>query len=409
MSARVVAVELDGRLVARKPAHDGADAIRLHHEAEVLADARHPGAVELVGIDTSASEVALLTEFAGSHSLDTTGRMTVERAAGLVAALAETVADLHELGLVHGRIDRSHVVIGAGGRPVLCGFGGGGRIGSTPPPGPLAAPGFRDPAATDEAALTPQVDVYGLGAILRALVVDDATDVEPIPDRRFTLGRLHTPWSGYQQRALLTLADRATDESPLRRPSARRLAADIHETVPSARLGDDDDPFAALRPAANDDTEPSRATRFVSLAAIGVGLVLVALGVIGLQSGGSVAEAGATTTKATMPTQTTTEPVSVGDDGVIVMGTKRYAAGEPGDRVAIGDWNCDGRPTAALVRPSTGEVFVFDDWATPSSDVSVAPITLVEGAVDVRTRDDADGCSTLIVIHGDGTEEEVPQ
>ena len=147
----------------------------------------------------------------------------------------------------------------------------------------------------------------------------------------------------------------------------------------------------------------------MSLAAIGVGLVLVALGVIGLQSGGSVAEAGATTTKATMPTQTTTEPVSVGDDGVIVIGTKRYAAGEPGDRVAIGDWNCDGRPTAALVRPSTGEVFVFDDWATPSSDVSVAPITLVEGAVDVRTRDDADGCSTLIVIHGDGTEEEVPQ
>src|SRR5437868_11038376 len=141
MSARVVSdVEADGRLVARKRSRDHADATRLAHEAEVLASAQHPGVVELVVREDDGTGVALVTGFVGPHSLDTLGPMSVERAAGLVAALAETVADLHEVGIVHGRIDPSHVLLGAGGRPVLCGFAGGGRIGRTPPPGPSAVP-----------------------------------------------------------------------------------------------------------------------------------------------------------------------------------------------------------------------------------------------------------------------------
>ncbi len=159
----MVAVDVDGRLVARKPSTDDADAARLRHEAEVLTDARHPGVVELVTLESMPDGVALLTEFVGPHSLDTTGPLDVERAAGLVVSLAETVADLHDLGIVHGRIDRTHVVLGPGGRPVLCGFGGGGRIGTTPPPGPPAGPGFRDPVVTGDAALTPQVDVARAG------------------------------------------------------------------------------------------------------------------------------------------------------------------------------------------------------------------------------------------------------
>ena len=255
MSASVSEVEASGRLVARKRSRDPADADRLAHEADVLTAAQHPGVVELVAGERDGTGLTLVTGFVGTHSLDTLGRISVERAAGLIAALAETVADLHDLGIVHGRIDPSHVIIGAGGRPVLCGFAGGGRIGTTPPPGPTAAPGFGDPAATDEAALTPQVDVFGLGSLLRALIIDSGSEIEPIPDRRFAFGRVRTPWSGYQRRALLTLADRATDEMPLRRPPARRFAADILETVPSAHLGED--AFAALRSSA-DEIAPSR-------------------------------------------------------------------------------------------------------------------------------------------------------
>src|SRR4051794_17387995 len=207
MSARVVSdVDADGRLVARKHSRDVVDTDRLRHEAEVLVAARHPGVVEFVGLDEEPDgHVALKTAFVGTHSLDTLPPIGVDRAAGLVAALAEIVADLHDLGLVHGRIEPSHVLVGDGGRPMLCGFAGGGRIGTTPPPGSTATPGFCDPAATDAATLMPELDVYGLGALLRALVIDNPVDVEPIPDRRLSVGRFRPRWSGYQRRALLTL------------------------------------------------------------------------------------------------------------------------------------------------------------------------------------------------------------
>ena len=411
MSARVVSeVGTSGRLLARKRSRDDADATRLAHEADVLALAQHPGVVELVAGEHDGTGVALVTGFAGTHSLDTIGPMGVERAAGVVAALAETVGDLHDLGLVHGRIDPSHVIIGAGGRPVLCGFAGGGRIGTTPPPGPTAAPGFGDPAATGE-ALAPPVDVYGLGCLLRTLTVDAAgVDVEPIPDHRFALGRVRAPWAGYQRRALLTLADRATDEMPSRRPPARRLAADIIDTIPSAHLSDDADPFAALRSSA-DDIEPSRRARWVSLIAIGAGLVLVLLGITGLRGDGSVSAGSDELAPAPAPGDTTVSTSDttayVDDHGVIVVGTQRFSVGLPGDRVAVGDWNCDGVSTVAVLRPSTGAVFVFDGWASDGDDVSVAPARIVTGAVDVAARDRSDGCSTLVVVHDDGTEEEI--
>ncbi|MEY2420842.1 MAG: eukaryotic-like serine/threonine-protein kinase [Acidimicrobiaceae bacterium] len=408
MSARVVSeVGIDGRLVARKRSRDEADAARLAHEADVLAAAQHPGVVELASCERDGAGVSLVTRFVGTHSLETIGPMSVERAAGLVAALAETVADLHDLGIVHGRIEPSHVLIGAAGRPVLCSFAGGGRIGTTPPPGSTAAPGFVDPAATDEAALTPQADVFGLGVLLRALIVDGGSEIEPIPDRRYALARARAPWSGYQRRALLTLADRATDEAPLRRPPARRFAADILDTVPSARL--DEDAFAALR-LSSDDVEPSRRTRWVTLAAIGIGLVLVILGITGLRGEGSVAavdEAPSLPSSVTSTNASSSIPAHVENGRIIVFGAQRFEAGVAGDRVAVGDWNCDGVSTPAVLRPSTGAVFVFDAWASDGADVSVSPSHTIVGAVDVLTRDRGDGCSTLVVVRADGTEEEI--
>jgi hypothetical protein len=79
----------------------------------------------------------------------------------------------------------------------------------------------------------------------------------------------------------------------------------------------------------------------------------------------------------------------------------------PGDRVSLGDWNCDGEVTPAVLRPTTGAVFVFDKWATGTSDVSVSPTATIAGAVDVQARDDLQGCSTLVIIRNDGTEQEI--
>jgi hypothetical protein len=219
---------------------------------------------------------------------------------------------------------------------------------------------------------------------------------------------MRTPWSGYQRRALLTLADRATDEAPLRRPPARRLAADILDTVPSARLSDADS-FATLRSSA-EEIELSRRTRWVTLAAIGAGIALILLGATGLRDEGSVAAVATTRPPSSTTPDTTVSSSSaahIEDGGIIAVGGRRFVAGGPGDRVAVGDWNCDGVATPAVLRPASGAVFVFDEWATGDAEISVSPARTIVGAVDLVGRNRGNGCSALVVIRGDGTEEEV--
>ncbi len=137
-------------------------------------------------------------------------RPPVSQSAAILAAVASTVADLHEIGLVHGRLDPTHVVIGPDGRPRLCGMGGPGA-------------GEPDP--------TPAHDVLALGQLIDGLLGVDV-ELEPIPEKRWGRRR----WSGYHRRALQTLADQATDTDPARRPTARALAAAIAEAVPDARI-----------------------------------------------------------------------------------------------------------------------------------------------------------------------------
>lgn len=56
-------------------------------------------------------------------------------------------------------------------------------------------------------------------------------------------------------------------------------------------------------------------------------------------------------------------------------GPQAWRLGAPGDRFLLGDWDCDGRPTPGLHRPSTGRTYTFDAWPTD------APVTaaLVDG------------------------------
>lgn len=45
------------------------------------------------------------------------------------------------------------------------------------------------------------------------------------------------------------------------------------------------------------------------------------------------------------------------------VGSVTVTLGDEGDLVALADWNCDAIATPALLRPSTGEVFVFPRWS----------------------------------------------
>jgi serine/threonine protein kinase len=387
--------------------------------------------VELLRVTTEDDgTVELVTAFAGPHSLDTCGPLPLARAAALVAALAETVADLHQIGLVHGRVEPSHVVIGARGQPVLCGFAGAGHTATIPPSSPQPPPDFCDPAAPIGTPLSASSDVFALGALLRTLVLDSDAGAEPIPERRWSLARLRRPWSGYQRRALLNLSDQATDDEPLRRPPARRLAAAIRDTMPEARLrpqleaaraveqdhSTDEDPFASLRPTVGVD-ESRPAGRMLTLVAGGVGLSLFFFGLSSLRGGGDGsfptlephAETTAPTTPTTGPTtqaELPSSPPPRETDRVVDIGGARYEVGLPGDIVTVGDWDCDGESTPAVLRPSTGEVFVFDDLARSDADVEVHALETVPGAVDLADGG-GDGCAVLVVSTSTGEHVEV--
>ncbi|OWY59494.1 hypothetical protein B7486_74265, partial [cyanobacterium TDX16] len=75
--------------------------------------------------------------------------------------------------------------------------------------------------------------------------------------------------------------------------------------------------------------------------------------------------------------------------------------GEEGDEVVLGDWDCDGSATPALLRPDAGEVFVFARWARDGADVTVTAVDEVDGATAIEVRTEG-SCDRLVVEGPDG-------
>ena len=106
-----------------KRASGGGAAIEaLRREGERLRQASHPGVVSVLR-SAPAGDGWELVMAHGGRSLSALRRPTAAQVAGIVAGVSSTLADLHEIGITHGRLDASHVLIGDSGRPRLCGLG----------------------------------------------------------------------------------------------------------------------------------------------------------------------------------------------------------------------------------------------------------------------------------------------
>jgi hypothetical protein len=396
----------------------GPDAEHLRLVGERLRAAAHPGVVQVLSSTGTEAEWELRLAHAG-RPVDLVGPLSPEQVAGVAAAVATTLADLHAIGVVHGSVDCSHVLVGATGRPVLCGFG-------------LAD---RDAEPAD--------DVAALGSVMVSLLGTDDGAV-PLPQRRFGRSRSPEAWT---RRSLLLLADHACAEPATRRPSARRLAAEVSGAVPGATLdlpadgpstdveAREDHPFdalAALRDGGQDAS--GHRPRLPALACAVVGALVLGAGGVQLArpyvdgAGPSASPPIAATRHVSAPTTEATTgpppicvpppsavvggsacaaPVVVAGSTVLV-GTVRYQVGEPDDMVALGDWDCDGGATPAVLRPSTGEVFVFSTWAR-DGDVAVPAVERVEGADDLVAERGPGGCARLVVVGADGSRHAISQ
>jgi hypothetical protein len=452
-----VTTDATGRRVLAKVAANAEESARLAREAASLDAARHPGVAELVGVDGHGVGAVLLTVHVDGPALSSVGLLPLEEGAGVLAAVASTLADLHGMGLVHGAVCADHVILGPGGRPVLCGLGYGGRAGSPGGPVPALGAAFADPARGEDVALDPAFDVFGLGALARCLAP------EPPPGH-----------------VLARMAREATAPDPSDRPTAQAVADALQGEVPAARLprglGPQSSPSAspsATRPPGR-ATDPldawrhdrgrvgsrrsSRALRPAALAgAVAVVALVVAAVVVGGRPGGAppslATQSGAPATETPLPpadearpdpTTTRVAPASSttlgrvttvparrdcpavtgllqadtdGDgcpdalsyaDGILQAGGRRWSLGRSGDQIATGDWGCQGTYTLALFRPSTGEVFRFDGWAGPDHDLQATVIAVVSGGQALRAADvDRDGCHEVVVERATGPAEVV--
>ncbi len=464
MSVVRTLADTDGSLIVRKVATDHIAVARLEREARALRLASHPGVVSIVRY-TQGEEgnVATLdTRFVATHTLATLCCRTPAELAQTVAALATTLADLHGVGVIHGAIHPTHIVLDHTGNPVLCGWASGGLLGETlepSAPDPTSAP---HPSSNGSIGprLRPSRDVYALGRLLQHLADPNRCGFDPRSRRhRAAVERL------------TDLASLACSSNPDLRPSARAMAdrlrsialgeANIGDTGgrPTAALGMVESPGFA---AANDTTvtavfpattprhgtrQRHRSTARWPTIAAALGLITVAAGAT-LRPASPGAEAtptadvastadipttlsGSTTVNAPrttpVPLLTQSAPAVVCEAALVpitppypapactasvsaphglLVGDLRYRLGEPTDEILIADWRCRGTPQVAVLRPSTGEVHEFAAWASPGAPVRSARIaSLPQGShLETGPVDSAlpAGCLPLISRQSDG-------
>lgn len=405
----------DGRPVLRKVAEDEVGRAVLEREADRLRRGRHPGLVRLLHAEPGRIDV----DWAGAETLVESQRDATDLAAA-IAAVAATVAHLHRCGIVHGRITSGHVILDAEGRARLAGLGG---VIPRVPPTPaddvsdvgrlldrvLDAPAPTRPRGWGRGGEPSQVDAL-------AAIRDQACD--PDPARRPTARALAQALA----RVAPPLAyppdpEAEPDDGPVERdePEAEDRPVDVEVEVERDRgpleLSWLDDVPAPVGPAADGPVAPTwtppperRRPRTAVLVTVGAALAGAAL-LIGRRPAPAptpttvAAPAGGGPTVATSTAPTSTDPpcpgavvggpdvdgdgcgdeVRIAPGGVQANGI-RYAVGRTGDRIAVADWDCDGVATPGLVRPATGEVFLFRSWALGDDRVVAHPTIVVPGA-----------------------------
>ena len=386
------------RLIAIKqvPADRAAE---IEREADLLRRLDHPGLVRFIDIvETADGGRALHTEFVNSDTWATRPLTDpAERAAGM-AALAAVVADLHQLGVAHLQLTPPHVLHGADDRPLLCGL-------------TLAAEATPEARQTDLAALGELChdSSLGRGALagklasladsaragmlsarelarrLDLLAAKKPAGSDPVRalggSRTASLRRRFRPKSlitagafAVAVVAAFALGSRSGPPNPLAEaaaagsPEGQIVTADAGPSQ-GIELSPIDGPDVA------DDSTPTEQTAPADEPAPAGQAVLA-------DESKTVGGTGqATQQRPTDYTGRAAEADAIDEAGIAVSipeaaavlehGGRRYAVGAVGDFVETGDWDGDGRVTAAIVRPSTGGVVLFDAWPEPGKTIGL--------------------------------------
>jgi hypothetical protein len=351
----------------------GGDRATLRREAEVLRAVGGVDVVQVVDMLDGDDRTELVLRDTGGPSLAAAlaTAPTSADALLLLADACDVVVRLHARGWAHGRITADHVLLTRRGRMRLCSLGAATPVESAPAT-----------ARADRAALLRMVDDWtrapagpgraaGLGARLRALVLARRTlrlPDDPDPRvlarilRRTARGRAPSPRSLLRVMPLVAVVVLGA--------LVVGWLSDA-DTVPSPTASGDDAAGASSTALATTSTSTTTTSSDVpSRAATALPT--------------SSTAPPTTEPPVTLPAATEANPTTYEVDGNTVTAEgRRFRVGEPGDVVVVSDWDCDGVPTAAVLRPSTGAVHVFDEWASPGATATATEVDRVAGAVAI--------------------------
>ncbi|MBO0746839.1 MAG: hypothetical protein J2O47_00730 [Acidimicrobiaceae bacterium] len=412
-----------------KRSDDSRTAGVLKAEGEMLKVAAHPGVVEMIRSEGSGAGWQIVLRRVHGSDLTRQPPWTAEEVAGFGAAAATTLADLHDLGVVHGRLGPEHLLADESGRPVLCGFSQARRC-------------LDDPAADDRKA----ADVADLVQCLAARLPAGAPRALRRALDRAVARRGRRPMTARQLAGALsasvagaTLPARAPlDQSGgSERPSEVDGEAAVHGSLEEARRAPaDPDVDAGREVAANlsqgaanlskgaanlskgaANLSKGEAGRRAALPAIVVGVLLMGLagGLFLLTThsqrthaptSGSPASSrsgrGATAGVDCPAVDKGCRPIP-NPNGVLTLARGRYRIGEAGDVLVLGRWTCRAVALPALLRPNSGQVWAFGRWAEPGRDTTAVLLGRVAGARSLRVLPGVNGCDRLEVMRRVGS------
>ena len=286
----------------------------------MLRVAAHPGVVELVAVENPPDPDALILRRVQGATLREQATMPPEILAWTGAALATTVADLHDIGVVHLALEPSHVIVDAAGRPVLCGFGEARCL----------RPG-------EELETCKRRDVTALARLL--------------------IGASQEPSATRGIKALRAAAGSRRSRWTVRGTDARALARAMAATRPTAA--------------------PRRLRRKHSLAltALIVAAVLAAAVHTELTTKRSSAAPGSLR-RACPSVDHGCRVIPASQDVLLSRYRIRGVTGE----TLLGRWDCSGNATPAVLDRLTGRLWVFDTWPAPGQVTTARLVATVPGA-----------------------------